>query len=125
MVFMCLDTIQGQDSTLNLQNLYNEILKDSIQYPEIVLRQAIFETGWLKSDYCTKRHNLFGFKGKNGYMYFDSWQESVLYYKKWQDRHYKGGSYYDFLIGIKYAANTMEYVEYLKKIKIPDYINSN
>lgn len=108
--------------TLSLQNLYREILKDSIKFPEIVLKQAILETGWLKSNYCINRHNLFGFRSAKGYLYYDSWQASVLAYKKWQDKHYKGGDYYQFLINIHYAANGIEYVNYLKKIKIPEYV---
>jgi hypothetical protein len=62
------------------------------------------------------KNNLFGFK-KNRYLSFDSWQESVLYYKKWQAKYYKDPDedYYNFLVRIKYATN--KYPMHLKKIK--------
>lgn len=120
-LFLCI-TMRAQivsgESTLNLKNLYKEILKDSIKFPEIVLRQAIVETGWLKSVACLKRNNLFGFN--NGVTKYKSWQESVMAYKKWQDKRYKEGPYDIFLIKIKYAADTKKYVLFLKKIKIPE-----
>lgn len=114
----CLFSIFSFSQTL--KEVWDEINKDSIKYPEIVLKQCILETGWLKSDYCINRHNLFGWNSSNGYMYFDTWQQSVLYYKKWQDKHYKGGDYYQFLVDIHYAGK--DYPTYLKSIKIPSYI---
>lgn len=110
----------SNDSTLTLKNLYKEILKDSIKFPEIVLRQAIVETGWLKSTACKKRNNLFGFN--NGVTKFKTWQDAVRAYKKLQDKRYKGGDYEQFLIKIKYAADTRAYVAFLRKIKIPEGI---
>ena len=102
------------------QEVWNEIIKDSIKYPEIVFKQYIYETGWGKSNYCKIRHNLFGFQGSSGYMYFNTWQESILYYKKWQDRHYKGGNYEKFLVDVNYATG-WNYVYELRKIKLPQY----
>lgn len=110
----------SSDTTLTLKNLYQEIVKDSIKFPETVLRQAIVETGWLKSTACKKRNNLFGFN--NGVTKYKSWQDAVKSYKKWQDRYYREGSYESFLIRIKYAKDTKHYVSFLKKIKIPEGI---
>lgn len=124
LIILELESITHND-TLTLKNLYLEILKDSIKFPEIVLKQAIHETGWLKSNYCINRHNLFGFRSAKGYIYYDSWQASVLAYKKWQDKHYNGGDYYQFLINIHYAGNGIEYTNCLKKIKIPKYVFEN
>lgn len=102
------------------EEVWQEILKDSIKHPEIVMRQAILETGWFKSSACRNNHNLFGFQ--NGKMKFKTWQESVAYYKRWQDKYYKNDSedYYKFLIRIKYATG-QAYVDYLKAIKLPEY----
>lgn len=110
MTFLC----NGQTT----KEVWNEILKDSIKNPEIVFRQSIWETGWYKSLASRKLHNLFGFK--NGKMSFETWQESVLYYKKWQDKYYKNDKqdYYQFLINVKYALNGHEYVEKLKSLRL-------
>lgn len=116
----CKEMNTTDTTVLNLKNLYREILKDSIKFPEIVFRQAIAETGWLKSTACLKRNNLFGFN--NGVSKFKSWQDAVHAYKKWQVKNYKGGPYESFLIKIKYAADTRAYVKFLYKLKIPDCI---
>lgn len=109
-----------EDSALTLKNLYKEIIKDSIKFPEIVLRQAIVETGWLKSTACKKRNNLFGFN--NGVTKYKSWQDAVKAYKRLQDARYKGGDYELFLIKIRYAQDTRAYIKFLRKIKIPEGI---
>lgn len=71
-----------------------EITKDSVyeyaksigvKYPEICAAQAIHETGDFTSYGCRNRHNLFGFGGRGYYKQFCDWQESVRYYKSWQD----------------------------------------
>jgi flagellum-specific peptidoglycan hydrolase FlgJ len=98
---------------------------DSIKSKDIVLKQSILETGWYKSYTCRKRHNLFGFRYKTwvteknpqGYIIFDTWEESIEYYKRWQGRHYKGGDYYDFLVKRGYAESPT-YVQKLKKITL-------
>lgn len=46
--------------TLTIPNLYQEIIRNGIRHPKIVLAQAILETGWFRSPLCRNRHNLFG-----------------------------------------------------------------
>jgi flagellum-specific peptidoglycan hydrolase FlgJ len=101
---------------LNVKNLKSEIHRNRIKHPDIVLRQAILETGWFDSYNCTERNNIFGFRTSE-YLVFDSWQDCVRYYKDWQDRKYKGGCYYQFLKDVGYASD-LEYIEKLKHIKI-------
>ena len=79
---------------LTVQNVYEEILSEEIQKPRYVLAQSALETAWYQSYNCTKRNNLFGFRSSSwstsgnprGYKIFESWEESVAYYKGWQDR---------------------------------------
>lgn len=104
-------------TTLTQQNVYNMIIKADIQYPKIVLKQALLETGHFKSPLCKYKHNLFGFTTSNGYMQFDSYQNCIETYKRWQDNLYYKGDYYVFLEQIGYA-ECDNYVETLKKIKI-------
>ena len=90
---------------LTLESLYEEILKNNIKYPKIVLAQAILETGWFKSSVCRNKGNLFGLVNPRTKTYyeFNDWRESVkAYYDKVQYR-YKGGNYLLWLKKIGYA----------------------
>lgn len=85
--------------------LYMHELK--IKAPNIVLAQAKLETGNFTSYLFEVSHNLFGFRGFRGYYNYKIWQCSVVAYKEWQDKNYKGGSYYDFLESIGYATDSL------------------
>ena len=68
-------------------------------------------------------NNLFGF-GWNGKTYskFKHWSESVLAYKEWQDRLYKGGDYLIFLncLYLRSDGTCQSYAEdpnYVKRLK--------
>lgn len=90
---------------LTIPNLLAEIKKNGIQYPKVVLAQAILETGWFKSSVCRNKHNLFGLTNPRtkDYYEFNHWTESVkAYYTKVQYR-YKGGNYLLWLKKIGYA----------------------
>lgn len=90
---------------LTIPNLYEEILRNGIRHPKIVLAQAILETGWFRSAVCRNKHNLFGLTNpRTGKYYeFGHWTESVrAYYTKVQYR-YKGGNYLLWLDEIGYA----------------------
>ena len=99
-----------------VEEVYSYILKKKIQHPQIVLHQAILETGYFRGKYLMSRNNLFGFRKKK-YIRFKNWKASVDYYKKWQLKKYKNPNenYYDFLLRIKFA--TKQYKFHLLKIK--------
>ena len=110
------------------QQVYTELLSQGVKHPKIVLRQAIKETGWMQCSECSLDHNnLFGFQWKGKYLEFDTWEESVVYYKKWQDKWFDGRrSYYDFL-GCMWLhrngdcvpyATSKTYIEELKLINV-------
>jgi hypothetical protein len=101
-----------QSNKPKLQAMYNAIKEAGIRHPEFVMAQSIQETGWLNCKNCCLRyHNLFGFYIKgNKCKKFDSDEECIEYYKKWQDKRYDKwrkkypkGTYYDFLKYSKYA----------------------
>ncbi len=102
---------------LNVDSVFNYICKSGIKNPEVVIKQAVLETGWFKSSFLMSRNNIFAFRTKK-YLRFDNWKDCVDYYKRWQDRKYKDTTenYYDFLVRIKYA--TPEYPKYLKRVKL-------
>ena len=110
-----------------VDSVRTEIEEHNIEHPEIVLRQSIWETGWYKCrHYSWKFNNMFGFRHNSwvsednpkGYLKFDTWQESVAYYKRWQLKRYQGGDYYDFLIDIGYAEDGDKYVTHLKSLSV-------
>ena len=95
----------GSLPELTIANLYREIVRNGILYPEIVLAQAILETGWFRSSLCRDRNNLFGLTNPRTGKYFEfgHWTESVrAYYTKVQYK-YKGGNYLLWLRKIGYA----------------------
>lgn len=102
---------------LTIPNLYQEIIRNGIRHPKIVLAQAILETGWFRSPHCRNRHNLFGLTNpKTGKYYeFNHWMESVrAYYTKVQYK-YTGGSYLLWLHKIGYAEDP-RYVREVMKV---------
>ena len=104
---------------LTIPNLYQEIIRNGIQHPRIVLAQAILETGWFRSPLCRNRHNLFGLTNpKTGKYYeFSHWTESVrAYYTKVQYK-YKGGNYLLWLRDIGYAEDPRYVSEVIKVLK--------
>lgn len=104
---------------LTIENVISELIINEIKHIDIVLRQIIWETGHLKSYKARVDNNLFGFRRTDStYMKFDSWSESVEYYKNWQDKRYKGGDYYMFLENVGYAEDST-YIQKLKSLKIP------
>lgn len=101
-----------QSNKVKMQAMYDAIKAAGIRHPEFVMAQCIQETGWINCRNCCLRyHNLFGFYKKgNKCMKFDSDEECIQYYKKWQDKRYDKwrkknpkGTYYDFLKAVKYA----------------------
>ena len=112
-------TAQQHQKTPTVQEVYTYIVCAGIKFPDIVLRQAIWETGWFKSKHMIHKNNLFGFRHSKKYMSFTNWNECVDYYKSWQLRQYtrEGEDYYAFLIRVKYA-QSKKYIECLKSLNV-------
>ena len=104
---------------LTIPNLYQEIIRNGIRYPKIVLAQAILETGWFRSPLCRNRHNLFGLTNPQTgkYYEFNHWTESVrAYYTKVQYK-YKGGNYPLWLRDVCYAEDPRYIREVIRVLK--------
>jgi flagellum-specific peptidoglycan hydrolase FlgJ len=105
---------------LNVFTLKIAMAYYDIQCPDIVLRQAILETGHFKSYQCKVHNNLFGlYDSRNKrYFRFDHWSHSVRGYKNMIQNRYKDGEdYYKFLKRIGYAEDP-DYIVKLKKLKV-------
>lgn len=105
--------------------LYDSLLVYEIEYPQTVLAQAMFETGWMECKKCTYRwNNLFGFRGNGNYMRFASISDCLVYLKKWQVKYYQPwrkkhpkATYYEFLTHLKYAADMPTYLNKIKQVE--------
>lgn len=117
------DTCMCDVDTFSINNLYRELLKQEVTQPEIVMKQAILETGRFTSYGFKTRNNIFGFYDARlkQYLRFDDWKECVTYMKNWQIRKYKGQDYYTFLKNLPYAEDPL-YISKVKSIPINDYI---
>ena len=104
--------------------MYEEILKQGIKHPDIVMAQARLETGNFTSNICRRNHNLFGMKlpkqrrttaigESTGHAKYSSWEKSIEDYKIWQDTFYIEGDYYNFLESHGYATSNT----YISKLK--------
>lgn len=98
-----------------------KLIELDIKCPDIVLKQALLESNYLNPhSYAVRMNNLwcFSFNGVK-ILKFDSWQESVYYYKFWQKYKtgYKNGNYYEHLSKYWKAHDMMSYINTLKKMK--------
>lgn len=96
---------ESLDGPPTRDRVWQAICAAGIQHPEIVMKQAMLETGNFRAPMLMSRNNLFGFRTQ-AYLRFENWQESVAYYKRWQDRRYTNRSenYFRFLDRIRYAS---------------------
>ena len=101
---------------LTKEQLKREIKKLNILFPEIVYKQAIYETGHLKSNIYKKNKNMFGMrlaksrkttaiKTKNKYAVYETWFDSLIDYKLWQDN-----------VPNKFKQTTKLYLSYLNSV---------
>jgi uncharacterized FlgJ-related protein len=103
---------------LSEENLYNELVAQGVDFPEIVTAQAILETGYFKSYACLQQNNLFGLRDNKGkYMSFPHWTDAVAAYKKYIQRynHPVPEDYYAYLQELGYAEDP-QYIDKLKQI---------
>lgn len=111
------------------QQIYKEIIKVGIKNPKVAYQICIAE-----SNGKNKYGNLFGWRKKK-YLKFKNWKQSVVYYKKWENKHYTRHlikyhynkdnhcDYYHFIRKIGYIdpklKKTNWYINKLKSIKAP------
>lgn len=117
---------------LSPETLAHAIKDLEIQHPEWVYRQAILESGWLKSKLTKTQNNLFGMKmprkretlakeaGRKNYAVYETWVHSVADYKLYQG-YTEIENYKTFLKKRKYS-ETSDYINRLESIKIPENI---
>jgi uncharacterized FlgJ-related protein len=131
------NSIDPISDTLNINNL--KLLVDSIPFKhgDIIVAQAILETGWFKSKNCIKNNNLFGMRKSyirpstsdttiDGYAHYSNWKLSVIDYyilqqylnPKTIDSRYNYFRYLDNIFsqsGRKYSIAVMNIIEKINK----------
>lgn len=105
-------------NTPNDSLVYQACVYYGVHHPEIVVSQAILETGHYRSLSCKIDNNLFGLYNskKKEYFKFNHWTESVEAYKNMIQYKYKDEEdYYNFLTRIGYAEDSL-YIQKIKRI---------
>ena len=100
---------------LTEKNLKNELKKQGIKHPQIVLAQAKLESNLGKSKVAQRTNNLFGLRKGKRYRRFSHWTQCVTAYKNLIQSRYDGGNYYAFLNRIGYAED-LNYTNRLKDL---------
>jgi uncharacterized FlgJ-related protein len=118
-----------KDSATHL-GVYNEILEQGLEFPDIVFAQAVLESGGFTSRLTQKNNNIFGMRNPmkrtttsvgsyHGYAIYESWRESIedyyLFQKMLFSTHkFTRASYLNYLD--KYYSTSKGYKTALLKI---------
>ena len=110
--------------------VYNEILEQGLEFPDIVFAQAVLESGGFTSRVTKENNNIFGMMRptkrpttsvgvSHGYSVYESWRESIEDYRLFQEmlfsKHkFTRSSYLEYLD--KYYSTTKGYKTTLLKI---------
>lgn len=122
--------------TQTRKEVYDELIKLGIEFPDVVIRQAIKETNCGLTGVGKTKNNIFGFRNSKGYKVYESWIKSLIDYRGWQKRrlsehmgrYHKDNStcdYYHFILhigyvdGLKNSERGRKYVNDLKRINPP------
>jgi len=109
------------------ENMIRLITELNIAHPDIVIAQAMIESGNFKSNIFKENHNLFGMKmpkyrkttamGTNrGHAVYSSWRQSVIDYALWQGKRAKHQSSSQYLSRLKSYATDPNYINKIKQI---------
>jgi flagellum-specific peptidoglycan hydrolase FlgJ len=108
------------------ENMIKLIIDLNIAHPDIVIAQAIIESGNFKSNIFKENNNLFGMKmpeyrkttaiGINrGHAVYSSWRESVIDYALWQGKRARYSTKNQYLRRLKSYAADPNYITKIKK----------
>jgi uncharacterized FlgJ-related protein len=108
-------------------NVYKQMLKIGIAYPDVALAQAKIETGNFTSKIFIENNNMFGMKlperrrttaigEKHNHAEYTSWIQSLIDYKLWQDKMiHRAPTKHAYLAYL--SRNYAEDKNYIRKIK--------
>ena len=113
LLFIFLLVSKPTTDTVTHLGVYNEILEQGLEFPDIVFAQAVLESANFNSRLTKENNNLFGMKRPtkrsttsigilNGYASYDSWRESIEDYRLFQE-----------LLFSKHKFTRKSYLEYI------------
>lgn len=82
--YKAVNTIDTTDVMLHQDSIFNELCKQSVLFPEYVIKSSQYETGYFTSDLCVKYNNLFGITYINS-----EFQDSFITVNKYKFATYK------------------------------------
>lgn len=120
---------EGDTAPLTLTNLAGELIRNDIDHWQVVMAQAIVESGWNFDSPLFVRTNNFGgmriprnrqsmrvgeFKG---YSTYKCWQDCVKDIKYWQEQNWEGGTQDEYIQMVDtYWAESPVYARELRKV---------
>ena len=115
-----------QFNLFSKENLARLIYTLKIAHPDIVMAQAIIESGNFKSNIFKENNNLFGMKmpeyrkttaiGTNrGHAVYRNWRESVIDYALWQGKRARYSTTNQYLRRLRSYAADPNYISKIKK----------
>jgi hypothetical protein len=115
-----------QFNLFSKENLARLIYNLKIAHPDIVMAQAIIESGNFKSNIFKENNNLFGMKmpeyrkttaiGTNrGHAVYRNWRESVIDYALWQGKRARYSTTNQYLRRLRSYAADPNYISKIKK----------
>lgn len=118
--------INHQYHLFSKENMMRLIYDLNIAHPDIVIAQAIIESGNFKSNIFKENNNLFGMKmpkyrkttaiGINrGHAVYKNWRESVIDYALWQGERAKYSTANQYLRRLKSYATDANYISKIKQ----------
>jgi flagellum-specific peptidoglycan hydrolase FlgJ len=89
-------TMFASARTPNQREVYEELVRLDVKFPDVVLAQTILESGNFSSKVAKQNNNLFGMRmpkirettaigQRYGYARYYNWKDSVKDYKLWQE----------------------------------------
>ena len=90
-----------------------ELIRQNVPHSEIVLKQALLESGHFSSKLTKTHNNIFGLRKGGKYRKYNDYMACITDYKRLISSKYKGGDYYEFLRKLGYAEDP----DYIKKLK--------
>ena len=118
--------INPQYYLFSKENMIKLIIDLNIAHPDIVMAQAIIESGNFKSNIFKENNNLFGMKmpeyrkttaiGINrGHAVYRNWRESVIDYALWQGKRARYSTTNQYLRRLRSYAADPNYITKIKK----------
>jgi flagellum-specific peptidoglycan hydrolase FlgJ len=96
LLVLLVTTMFASARTPNQREVYEELVRLDVKFPDIVLAQTILESGNFSSKVAKQNNNLFGMRmpkvrettaigQRYGYARYYNWKDSVKDYKLWQE----------------------------------------